>query len=401
MQYGKTGNFKIKNELLNKKHILKLLVIFAVVIKVFLNMLKSLFNWKVLLNLVIAIGIFVGLVWLTFRWLEYHTNHGQEIPVPNVVNKSVHDAIKILDDTGLEYEVDSANYDPKYRPFQVLQIYPAPGSRVKDGRTVRLKVNPRTWAQIAVPDVINKYSGLAFQRLDQVGLKIGDTIYEPSIQKDALLRILYKGNAVNPGTRLPRFSIIDVVVGTGPMRNISIPNVVGLSVKEARAVITKGMFEVGLVEHEDGSNDESDIIYYQDPAAGDVRDQGMQIDLWASKRTPAELRAKVEQLNSIYRMKVDTSLPPVRYEEVHNEPSFDPPVAPAPVPKRETPKPEPVKTETPKTQTTAPKSTVSGTEKPKTSSSSPATGSTAKPAASTATGQQPAQKPKAKKVVVE
>jgi serine/threonine-protein kinase len=55
---------------------------------------------------------------------------------------------------------------------------------------------------IAVPDVINKYSGLAFQRLDQVGLKIGDTIYEPSIQKDALLRILYKGNAVNPGARL-------------------------------------------------------------------------------------------------------------------------------------------------------------------------------------------------------
>jgi serine/threonine-protein kinase len=30
------------------------------------------------------------------------------------------------------------------------------------------------------------------------------------------------------------------------MRNISIPNVVGLSVKEARAVITKSMFEVGL-----------------------------------------------------------------------------------------------------------------------------------------------------------
>jgi beta-lactam-binding protein with PASTA domain len=389
---------------LNKKPILKLLAIFAVIIKVFLSMLKSLFNWKVLLNLVIAIGVFVGLVWLTFRWLEYHTNHGQEIPVPNVVNKSVHDAVKILDDTGLEYEVDSANYDPKYRPFQVLQIYPAPGSRVKDGRTVRLKVNPRTWAQIAVPDVINKYSGLAFQRLDQVGLKIGDTIYEPSIQKDALLRILYKGNAVSPGARLPRFSVIDVVVGSGPMRNISIPNVVGLSVKEARVVIAKSMFEVGLVEHEDGSKDESDIIYYQDPAAGDVRDQGMQIDLWASKRTPAELRAKVEQLNSIYRMKVDTSLPPVRYEEVHSEPIYEAPVAPAPVPKKETPKVEMPKTEAPKVQTTSPKPAGSGTEKtekPKTSTGNTSTGSTAKPAASTTTTQQPAQKPKAKKVVVE
>nr|WP_315032833.1 PASTA domain-containing protein [uncultured Chryseobacterium sp.] len=362
-------------------------------------MLKSLFNWKVLLNLVIAIGVFVGLVWLTFRWLEYHTNHGQEIPVPNVVNKSVHDAVKILDDTGLEYEVDSTNYDPKYRPFQVLQIYPAPGSRVKDGRTVRLKVNPRTWAQIAVPDVINKYSGLAFQRLDQVGLKIGDTIYEPSIQKDALLRILYKGNAVNPGARLPRFSVIDVVVGSGPMRNISIPNVVGLSVKEARAVITKSMFEVGLVEHEDGSKDESDIIYYQDPAPGDVRDQGMQIDLWASKRTPAELRAKVEQLNSIYRMKVDTSLPPVQYEEVRSEPSYVPPVVPAP--KRDVPKPEPVKTETPKVQTATPKP-ASGTDKPKASTggNNQAATNTHKPAASTTT-KEPAEKPKAKKVVVE
>ncbi|MET3038424.1 PASTA domain-containing protein [Chryseobacterium sp. NRRL B-14859] len=368
-------------------------------------MLKSLFNWKVLLNLVIAIGVFVGLVWLTFRWLEYHTNHGQEIPVPNVVNKSVHDAIKILDDTGLEYEVDSANYDPKYRPFQVLRVDPVPGSHVKDGRTVHLRVNPRTWAPIVVPDVINKYSGLAFQRLDQVGLKIGDTIYEPSIQKDALLRILYKGNAVNPGTRIPRFSIIDVVVGSGPMRNISIPNVVGLSVKEARAVITKSMFEVGLVEHEDGSNEESDIIYYQDPAAGDVRDQGMQIDLWASKRTPAELRAKIEQLNSIYRMKVDTSLPPVHYEEVvRTEPSYEPPAVPvpAPAPKKEIPKPAAVKTEAPKTQTTATKPVNSGTEKPKasTGNSNPATGSTHKPAAS-ATTKEPAEKPKAKKVVVE
>lgn len=365
-------------------------------------MLKSLFNWKVLLNLVVAIGVFVGLVWLTFRWLEYHTNHGQEIPVPNVINKSVYDAVKILEDTGLEYEVDSAEYNPKFKPFQVLKMHPLSSSRVKPGSLVRIVVNPRTWAPITVPDVINKYSGLAFQRLDQVGLKIGDTIYEPSIQKDALLRILYKGNAVNPGARLPRFSMIDVVVGSGPMRNISIPSVIGLTVKEARVVIAKSMFEVGLVEHEDGGKDESDIIYYQDPASGDVRDQGMQIDLWASKKTPAELGAKISQLNSIYRMKVDTSLPPVRYEEIpaHPTPSYDDPPAAVPVPKRDAPKPEPVKTETPKAAAPA-KPAGSATEKPKTSSANPSAGNTNAKPASSATGQQPAQKPKAKKMVIE
>ncbi|MBW3521032.1 PASTA domain-containing protein [Chryseobacterium sp. NKUCC03_KSP] len=345
-------------------------------------MLKSLFNWKVLLNLLVAIGIFVGLVWLTFRWLEYHTNHGQEIPVPNVINRSVHDAVKILEDAGLDYEVDSAAYNPKYRPLQVLKVYPSPGSRVKDGRAIQLMVNPKSWAPVAVPDVINKYSGLAFQRLEQVGLKVADTIYEPSIQKDAVLRILFKGNSIKPGTKIPRFSVIDVVVGSGPMRNIAIPNVVGLTVKDAKALIARNLFEVGLVDHEDGGNDDSDIVYYQDPASGDARDQGMQIDLWASKKTPAELRGKIEILNSTYRMKVDTTLPPVRYDEV---PNFqDPPPMNDPVPA-----PAPQKKEAPKTETAKPSGT---STKPAT------TGDKPKPAAPTTT---PAtEKPKAKKVII-
>lgn len=368
-------------------------------------MLKSLFNWKVLLNLIVAIGVFVGLVWLTFRWLEYHTNHGQEIPVPNIVNKSVQEAIKILDDSGLEYEVDSFNYDPKYRPFQVLQVYPIPGSRVKDGRAIQLRVNPRTWAKVEVPDVINKYSGLAFQRLEQVGLKVGDTIFEPSIQKDAVIRILYNGNEVKPKTKLARFSTVDVVIGSGPLRNIAIPNVVGLTVKEARQVIARSMFEVGLVDHEDGSKDESDVIYYQDPAAGDVRDQGMQIDLWASKRTLAELSAKIEQLNSTYRMKVDTALPPVQYQEmpVREESSSDIPPPPAPRKESTRPSAETPKTEMPRTNTAKPAVSATETNRPKTTSSGSASGTSSgsnssKPSTATA---KPAEKPKARKVVID
>jgi beta-lactam-binding protein with PASTA domain len=373
-------------------------------------MLKSLFNWKVLLNLVVAIGVFVGLVWLTFRWLEYHTNHGQEIPVPNIVNKSVYEAIKILDDSGLDYEVDSPQYNPKYRPFQVLQVYPTPGSRVKDGRAILLKVNPRTWAKVEIPDVINKYSGLAFQRLEQVGLKVGDTIFEPSIQKDAVLRILYKGNPVKPKTKVPRFSVVDVVIGSGPLRNISIPNVVGLTVKEAKAVIARNMFEVGIVDHENGGKDESDIIYYQDPAAGDVRDQGMQIDLWASDRTPAELRDKIEQLNSVYRMKVDTGLPPVRYEEapIRQEPVYEMPPPVVPETRRENKRSatEGAKKEPAKTTTVQPTTSATQNNRPRTSTSNTGTSSgtptgsnTVRPTANTQ--QKPAEKAKAKKVVVE
>lgn len=360
-------------------------------------MLKSLFHWKVWVNILLAAAVFVGAVWLTFRWLEMHTNHGKEIAVPNVMNKSVHDAIKILDDSGLDYEVDSFKYDPKFKPFQVLQIYPSAGSRVKDGRTIVLKVNPRTYAQVSVPDVLDRYKGLAFRQLEQVGLKIGDTIYEPSIQRDAVLRMMYNGAVLKPGALLPRFSTIDLVIGAGPRRNISVPNLVGLTVQEAKLIIAQNLFEVGLVEYEDGGADESDIVYYQDPEAFDVRDQGMQIDIWASKKTPAEMGAKISQLNSIYRIKMDYGVP----DNYNNDPSVyqqsppsrsesEMPEAPKPSsPKIEAPKTEVKKQEAPKT---SPEQRPKAETKPK---------STLTPVTPKNTPTKTEDKPKVKKVIVE
>lgn len=299
-------------------------------------MFKSLFHWKVLVNVIVAMAVFAGLVWLTFRWLEYHTNHGKEIPVPNVMNMTVHDAIKVLDDSGLEYEVDSAQFNPIYKPFQVLMISPTPGSRVKGGRTILLKVNPRTWAKVAVPDIIDRYKGLAFNQLNLVGLKVGDTLYEPSIQRDAVLRILFNSRPIKPGELLPKFSTVDLVIGSGPMRNVTIPNLVGRTVQEAKKIIAQNLFEVGIVDYESGAADESAIIYYQDPPAGALRDQGMQIDLWASKRTPAEMFNKVRELDMMYRPRIDTvSAPIVRYQDddISPEPSVVMP-KPKPVPEK-------------------------------------------------------------------
>lgn len=280
-------------------------------------MFKSLFNWKVLVNIIVAGALFAGLVWLTFRWLEFHTSHGEEIPVPNLVNMSVQQAVKVLDDAGLEYEVDSFKYDPKYKPLQVLAIFPSAGSRVKNGRNIMLKVNPRSWAPVAVPDIIDRYKGLAFNQLNLVGLKVGDTLYESSIQRDAILRILYKGKSIKPGELIPKFSALDLVIGSGPKRNVTVPNVVGRTVQEAKKIIAQNLFEVGIIDFESGHANDADIIYYQDPPFGALRDQGMQIDLWASSRTPAEMQNKIRELDSRFRPRVDTmALPPTRYEDI-------------------------------------------------------------------------------------
>lgn len=342
-------------------------------------MLRSIFHWKVLINLIVALGIFTALVWLTFRWLEFHTNHGKEIQVPNVVNMRVQQAIEVLDDQGLEYEVDSFKYDPKFKPYQVLQIYPSSGSRVKDGRTVVLKVNPKTYAPVAVPDVLDRYKFLAFRKLDLLGLKVGDTIYEPSIQKDAVIRMMFDGKVVKPGEKVPMFSTLDLVIGSGPKRNVIVPNLVGRTVAEARAIITQNYFEVGLVEYEDGKNNDSDIIYYQDPNGGSVRDQGMQVDLWASKKTPAEMQGKIQQLDNIYRT-IDINAVP--------EPSTD-------NGNLVSPDTEPISTPVQKPQTSAPKPQ-NTTPKPQTTTTKP---QAEKPTTTTVT--KPAEEKPAKKIIVE
>lgn len=336
-------------------------------------MLRSIFHWKVLVNLIVVLGLFVGLVWLTFRWLEFHTNHGEEIQVPNVVNMKVHQAIEVLDDQGLEYEVDSFKYDPKFKPYQVLQIYPSAGSRVKDGRTVVLKVNPKTYAPVVVPDVLDRYKFLAFRKLELLGLKVGDTLFEPSIQKDAVIKMMFNGRVIKPGEKVPMFSTLDLVIGSGPKRNVIVPNLVGRTVAEAKAIIAQNYFELGLIEHEDGGNSDTDIIYYQDPNSGSVRDQGMQVDLWASKKTPAEMQSKIQQLNNIYRTIDINAIPEPSDDEYIPVPDSEP--VPAPRPQTSTPKPQ--------------------AEKPKTITK-PAENNTTKSAES-----KPVEEKPAKKVIVE
>ena len=56
-----------------------------------------------------------------------------------------------------------------------------------------------------------------------MGLKVGDTIYEPNIQKDAVIRMMFNGRTIKPGEKVPMFSTLDLVIGSGPMRNVVIP----------------------------------------------------------------------------------------------------------------------------------------------------------------------------------
>src|SRR5690606_29059402 len=119
----------------------------------------------------------------------------------------------------LRYEIlDSANYNPDYPRYAVIDQAPAPGSYVKENRKIYLTLNPSGYRKVVVPDLIRRTRRQAEPTLRSLGFVIGDITYKADIAPDAVLELRHKGRLVNPGDELMKTSVIDLVLGDGQDR---------------------------------------------------------------------------------------------------------------------------------------------------------------------------------------
>lgn len=168
--------------------------------------------------LVIVILCFIGLA-----WLKHSTNHDQQIEVPDLSKMSLDRVAIVLDDSNLRYEVqDSANYNPAYPKYSVIEQSPIPGNMVKERRKIYLVLNPSGYGKVKVPNVIQTTKRQAKPILRALEFKIGTITYKPNIAKDMVLEMRYKGKTLQPGTQLMKTSTIDLVLGDG--KRGGIPN---------------------------------------------------------------------------------------------------------------------------------------------------------------------------------
>lgn len=279
-----------------------------------MKILKLLTSWQFWVNLVLAVLIFVGLLQGIFLWLNAFTNHGVQVEVPNLNNLSLDQAVKKLEEIELEYEIDTSKYDPKYKSYQILDIYPLIGSNVKKGRRIFIRANAKTWKPTTVPNVIGKYKYLAFSQLDLVGLKIADTIYEPNFASNTVLRLLYKGKEIQPGETLPRFSPLTIVLAKSLAKNVSVPNFIGLNEETAKKMIAENLFSIGNITYEDPANTSNNRVYYQVPAPSFIYDQGQPIDIYLSNKPLDKLKGKIKSLDETFNIhKYSDSLNSINY----------------------------------------------------------------------------------------
>lgn len=180
------------------------------------NFLKFLSSREFLIQLGLAVAVSVLLVFAVLQWLKSTTHHGDFVEVPDLSKISVTEMREVLDAADLRYEVvDSANYNPDYPRFSIIEQNPPAGNKVKKNRKIYVTVNPSGYKKVTVPDIIQVTRRNATSMLRAVGLDVDEVTYIDELGKDMVYRIRYQGKYINPGDRLPKTSKIELVCGNG------------------------------------------------------------------------------------------------------------------------------------------------------------------------------------------
>ncbi|GAB3492917.1 PASTA domain-containing protein [Spirosoma knui] len=239
-------------------------------------------------DLLIHLGIIIALLAALFLafffiYLPFTTNHGQTITVPDVTKLSFDEMQNILDDRDLRYEVSDCTFVAGSQPLTVIQQYPRANSKVKEGRKIYLTITKRVAPMVSMPKLVDMIDRSAELMLKSMGLEVGELTYVPDVGKNKVLRQLYNGKEITPGTPIQKGAKVDLEIGDGLGNTMfEIPNVVGLPLDEAEAAIRGSNLKVGTKIPVDDPEKEVGTVVRQRPEArsGERIRVGETMDLW-------------------------------------------------------------------------------------------------------------------------
>ena len=168
---------------------------------------SKVFLWQIIFALIILVLFCYGLL----KWLDYTTNHGEFIEVPMLIGKTLDVTKKETQNLNLQIVVqDSANYNPNYPIYAVIEQSPVATALVKEQRKIYLTLNPSGYRNVGIPNIIRRTFRQAKPTLEALGFEIGNISYSDDIGKDEVLKIQFKGKTITPGTLLRKKSKIDL-----------------------------------------------------------------------------------------------------------------------------------------------------------------------------------------------
>lgn len=168
-------------------------------------------------QLIFALVGFLIFAVAVVQWLKFTTNHNQKIEVPNLEKMSLADAETTLENIDLTFEViDSASFNPDYPARSIIEQSPEAGQFVKENRKIYLTLNPSRYPNVEMPDLYGKTKRQALSQLLAIGFRVDTAaVYVNDIAKDVVRGLIFNGNDVKAGNKIPKNSIIKLKLGDG------------------------------------------------------------------------------------------------------------------------------------------------------------------------------------------
>ena len=181
-----------------------------------MSLFKFLTSRTFFIQAFLALAIVVGFTFLVIQFLDFRTNHGQEIKVPDLSKMKLEIAEEKLNELDLEvFLLDTVEFNADFPPFTILEQDPKAGSLVKDGRKVYVKLNAGEFTDITIPEFKDKTFRQISATIKSLTLKEGKVTYKPHIAKDVVLQIYQNGRRLRAGDKVKKNSVLDFVLGDG------------------------------------------------------------------------------------------------------------------------------------------------------------------------------------------
>ena len=193
------------------------------------------------------------------------------VDVPNVVGKQVSVAKNILEDKHLRVSTSEVT-NSDVPAGQVISQTPNAGEKVKEQRTIHLVVSKGV-GDLTVPDLSGLTVDQARQRLKDLGLVVGKITQESVDGKPDGVII---AQTPSGDSKVSKGATIDLVVNKAKVKKVKVPNVVGMSLKEARDALSAVNIAVNQVS---GSVEDKSVVTEQSLKAGDEVDEGSSLNL--------------------------------------------------------------------------------------------------------------------------
>jgi beta-lactam-binding protein with PASTA domain len=176
---------------------------------------NAFYKIPVIVHLLAALAVVCLVTFTVLYALDGYTRHNQAVIVPDVIGRTVDEAKILLDKNRLRFNVIDSVFSKDVKPGAIVDINPAAGSKVKEGRIVSVTVNSSDVEKAPIPDVFEVSVRQAYALLVAQGFQDIKARYVPGEYKDLVLGVELGGEFLEKGDLVPLSSMILLLVSDG------------------------------------------------------------------------------------------------------------------------------------------------------------------------------------------